>query len=70
MMVETIDYEGVCGMDFRRDSQGNWYFLECNPRFTGGIDTQIAAGFDIPYGYWRLASGLGLEDQALRFFCV
>lgn len=61
MMVEAVDYEGVCGMDFRRDLQGNWYFLECNPRFTGGIDTQIEAGFDIPYGYWRLASGLGVE---------
>jgi len=28
---------------------GNLYFLECNPRFTGGIATQIASGFDIPY---------------------
>ncbi len=48
-ILEYVDYNGVCGMDFRVDSNGNAYFLECNPRFTGGIETQINNGFDIPY---------------------
>lgn len=48
-LLDHIDYNGVCGLDFRVGTDGKAYFLECNPRFTGGIATQIEAGFDIPY---------------------
>lgn len=48
-LLDHVDYQGVCGMDFRVSADGTAYFLECNPRFTGGLETQIAAGFDIPY---------------------
>lgn len=47
-MLDAIDYHGVCGFDFRVTADGNPYFLECNPRLTGGLSTQIEAGFDIP----------------------
>lgn len=53
-MLEAIDYNGVCGLDFRVDKEGRALFLECNPRFTGGLETSIAAGFDIPYLLWEL----------------
>ena len=57
-ILDTCDYKGVCGVDFRIDSRtGEAFFLECNPRFSGGINTQIAAGFDIPYILWQLADG-------------
>lgn len=49
ILLDYVDYQGVCGLDFRVDAEGNAYFLECNPRFTGGIATQIKAGFDIPF---------------------
>lgn len=55
-MLERVDFEGVCGADFRLDSQGRLYFLECNPRFTGGLQTQIDNGFDLPYLLWTLFS--------------
>ena len=48
-MLDRIDYNGICGMDFIVDDNGRPFFLECNPRFTGGLATQIAAGFDLPY---------------------
>lgn len=48
IILDSIDYQGVCGMDFRRVADGKLYFLECNARFTGGLDTQIENGFDIP----------------------
>lgn len=47
-ILDHVDYNGVCGMDFRVSGGGKAYFLECNPRLTGGIETQISAGFDIP----------------------
>lgn len=58
-ILDHIDYNGVCGFDFRiSESTGQAYFLECNPRFTGGIGTQIEAGFDIPYEILRNWRGL------------
>jgi len=44
-----IGYRGVCGLDFRVSTDGIAYFLECNPRLCGGLQTQIEAGFDIPW---------------------
>ena len=48
-ILDSLDYNGVCGMDFRVDADGVPWFLECNPRFTGGVKSQVEAGFDIPY---------------------
>ena len=47
-ILESIDYRGICGMDFRIGDDGRLLFLECNPRFTGGLASQLAAGFDLP----------------------
>lgn len=61
-ILDSIDYRGICGMDFRLaydggGSSGNagrpaadsrLLFLECNPRFTGGLASQLSAGFDLP----------------------
>lgn len=48
-ILDNIDYRGVCGMDFRLTPDGRVFLLECNPRFTGGVATQIGRGFDIPW---------------------
>jgi len=55
-ILSALDYSGICGMDFRLDNAGNPYFLECNPRFCGGIKTQIESGFDLPYLLYKAAS--------------
>lgn len=47
-VLEGLDYYGVCGFDFIVSDDGSSYLLEANPRLTGGVSTQIAAGFDIP----------------------
>lgn len=48
-IMDSVGFIGLCGFDFRIDPEGNAFILECNPRFTGGIQSQINAGFDIPY---------------------
>lgn len=52
-LLSHLDFRGVCGLDFRRAPDGTLYFLECNPRFTGGLATQLAAGLDLPYLLYR-----------------
>lgn len=47
-ILDRLDYRGVCGFDFRRTPDGSIFLLEANPRFTGGLRTQIESGFDIP----------------------
>lgn len=56
--LDSVDYNGVCGLDFRYDKEsGRLGFIEMNARFTGGLATPIAAGFDIPYMLYSLAMG-------------
>lgn len=55
--LDAVDYNGVCGLDFRVDpASGRIAFLEMNARFTGGLATPIAAGFDIPYIIYSLVT--------------
>ena len=56
--LDYVDYNGVCGLDFRVDPQNNRIaFIEMNARYTGGLATPIAAGFDIPALHYALATG-------------
>lgn len=56
-LLDAVDFHGVCGMDFRYDAEtGRTAFIEVNARFTGGIATPIAAGFDIPWIVYVLAT--------------
>lgn len=57
MLLDYVDYHGVCGLDFRYDPDtGKAAFIEVNARFTGGLATPITAGFDIPWVLWNLGT--------------
>lgn len=56
-LLDYADYYGICGLDFKFDEQtGEAAFIEVNARYTGGLATPIAAGFDIPYIHYCLAT--------------
>lgn len=66
-ILDYTDYKGVCGMDFRYDAEsGKYGFIEINARFTGGLATPIAAGFDIPSMLYDLATGQSVEPSTVR----
>ena len=57
LLLNSVDFHGVCGLDFRYDPEfGKAAFIEVNARFTGGLATPVAAGFDIPWIVWKLAT--------------
>ena len=57
LLLDTVDFHGVCGLDFRYDSEtGKAAFIEVNARFTGGLATPVAAGFNIPWVVYKLAT--------------
>lgn len=67
-LLDYIDYNGVCGIDFKCDNNGNAYFIECNTRYTGGLATPIAAGFDIPYIQYSLwTKGIYKKDINITY---
>lgn len=56
-LMDAVDFRGVCGMDFRYDPKTNKIaYIETNARFTGGLATPVAAGFDIPWVIYKLAT--------------
>lgn len=66
-ILDATDYRGACGMDFRIERKsGKAYFLECNPRFSGGIRSSLAAGFDMPCILWQLCMGLQIDESRTR----
>lgn len=56
LLLDYVDYNGVCGLDFKCDDMGRAYFIECNTRYTGGLATPITAGFDIPYIHYCIST--------------
>lgn len=63
MLLDSVDFHGVCGMDFRHDPKtGRVAFIEVNARFTGGLATPVAAGFDIPWVVYKLATDGEYEE--------
>jgi len=67
LILEATNFKGVCGFDFRIDRKtGKAYFLECNPRFSGGIRSSLAAGLDLPWLLWQLECGEIPESVKLK----
>ncbi|MBQ7269692.1 MAG: ATP-grasp domain-containing protein [Bacteroidales bacterium] len=67
-LLDAVDYHGVCGLDFRiRAADGRAFFLECNPRFSGGLASALSSGFDIPALLWRLATGEQVDAAEIVF---
>lgn len=54
-LLDRIGFQGVCGLDFIVNEAGQPYFLECNPRFTGGLATQLETGVDLPFLWFQMA---------------
>lgn len=57
LLLDAVNFHGVCGLDFRYDPEsGKAAFIEVNARFTGGLATPVAAGFNIPWAVYKLAT--------------
>lgn len=66
-ILDALDYNGICGFDFRVDRSGNAYLLEANPRFTGGLGAEIAAGFDLPYILYSGVVGTDIPGYSINY---
>ena len=65
-ILDKVDYNGVCGLDYKvNEETGKAVFIEINARYTGGLATPIAAGFDIPAIHYSLIT-TGKYEQPIN----
>lgn len=64
------EYIGICGcVNFEfieaeeDDGKGRWHFLECNPRFSGGVAFSSMAGYDMVKNHLNCFMGNPLEPM-------
>lgn len=63
-LMNAVGFRGVCGLDFRYEPEtGRIAYIETNVRFTGGLATPVAAGFDIPWVMYKLATEGKYDEQ-------
>jgi predicted ATP-grasp superfamily ATP-dependent carboligase len=60
-LVREIDLDGYCEVEFRRDSEGQPYLMEINPRLNASLELAVRAGIDYPYLLYQWASGQPID---------
>jgi biotin carboxylase len=65
-IMHTLAWNGIASLDFARDDEGRFRFLEVNPRPWGSIAAAEQAGVDLYAPMARLIGG-GMPDAQLAF---
>ena len=66
-IAEAVGIRGCVNMEFiEADQEKNeYYFLECNPRFAGGVAFSGAAGYDMADAHIRCFTGEKLDELSV-----
>lgn len=58
----ALGIRGCVNLEFVEESRDKRYFLECNPRFAGGVAFSCKAGYDMVRNHLRCFEGEPIED--------
>jgi predicted ATP-grasp superfamily ATP-dependent carboligase len=61
-LVREIDLEGYSEVEFRRDSLGNAYLMEINPRLSASVEIAVRCGVDFPSLLYQWACGDRIDE--------
>ncbi len=61
-IAELFDVIGCVNFEFIQQGE-NYYFIECNPRFSGGLAFSCMAGYDCVHNHMRCFKNKEIEDQ-------
>lgn len=56
-LVEALELEGYCEVEFRRDAQGLPLLMEINARLSGSLEVAVRSGVDFPLLLWQWSAG-------------
>ncbi len=60
-IAAALDVRGCVNFEFIEQGEQTWYFLECNPRFAGGVAFSCAAGYDMIKNHLNCFAGRPME---------
>lgn len=61
-LADCLGIQGCVNFEFIETKEKKRYFLECNPRFSGGVEFSCLAGYDCIGNHIRCFSGELMED--------
>ena len=56
-LLVALNWHGVAMVEFKMDSNGQYWLMEINPRFWGSLAVSIDAGINFPLGLLQVARG-------------
>lgn len=62
-LMESLDWHGVVDMDWLRGPDGVARLIDVNGRLGGATALTMAAGMDLPYAWYRVATGTAGGDE-------
>lgn len=60
-IAEALDINGCVNFEFIESGDGSFHILECNPRFSGGVEFSCMAGYDCVTNHLRCFKGEAIE---------
>jgi predicted ATP-grasp superfamily ATP-dependent carboligase len=61
-LIRAIGLDGLCEVEYRRDSAGRPLLMEVNARIAGTIENALRSGVDFPLMIWLWATGQPIEQ--------
>lgn len=61
VLADALGVTGCVNFEFIRHVDGGYYFLECNPRFSGGVEFSCMAGYDCVRNHLRCFAGQEID---------
>ena len=60
-IAECLDINGCVNFEFIKDKNGTKYFIECNPRFSGGVEFSCMSGYNFVINHLRCFEGKEID---------
>lgn len=66
VLADKLGVIGCVNFEFLRDDEGTYYYVECNPRFSGGVEFSCLAGYDCVSNHVRAFENNKIDEFQLN----
>jgi len=65
-IANALDIKGCVNFEFILDNNGEYHFIECNPRFSGGTAFSVSAGYNIVENHLKVFQDKEIETFEIK----
>ena len=62
LIADKLRIHGCVNFEFIQSDDGSFHFLECNPRFSGGLSFTLDSGYDCVVNHLRCFTGQDIDE--------